>query len=167
MFLITKGNIEPATQNTNSTSSNNVIWEERLLALEKLIHDEKQRNNRLEAQLQETIDSLSSIKSNLSDSGSSVKNLSSNVSNSRSNNIDTPPINISDAKIIEKSNLPSDFGLGSEWSGFSHPQCSKPDTYALLQREDGNYTIINKSTGRGLFTNYFPKKEKRYFIDFF
>ena len=49
-------------------------------------------------------------------------------------------------------NLPlhiGDVGFGQDWSGISHVDCTTKKDYALLQKNDGKYTMINKAPGDG------------------
>ena len=126
-----------------------------------MITEERLRNDRLEAQLQESVSVISSLQSLLS----RKPNFDIDIENMKDEPIDSlrlpkPMFSPKESKEIQEeedvnstnvshSTLASNFGLGKEWSGFSHPNCASPDSYAVLQREDGNYTIINKSSGRG------------------
>lgn len=42
-----------------------------------------------------------------------------------------------------------EFGHGGDWAGFSHSSSAGAPSYALLQRGDGQITLINKKSGAG------------------
>ncbi len=42
-----------------------------------------------------------------------------------------------------------DVGYSAMWAGFAHNSVFATGTYALLQRNDGQYTLINKASGAG------------------
>lgn len=135
--------------------------------------EEKQKTERVEAQLQQSLSIISSLQSTISDFSklaavgpvsigqhpAQVPSQSQSAPSSPSKSENTFSLPILEEKIeapvpegddIQKVELRGDFNLGETWAGYSHPKCASPESFALLQKDDGNYTIINKKPGRGI-----------------
>jgi Chaperone of endosialidase len=67
----------------------------------------------------------------------------------------TSPINITSTLTAKgnatlNSTFLGDVGYGANWAGFSHKNSVSLTSYALLQSNDGIYTLLNKKSGGGL-----------------
>ncbi len=58
-----------------------------------------------------------------------------------------------------------DVGHGTTWAGFSHGSSVSPTSYALLQQNDGIYTLLNKKSGGGYLGFRVDNADKMVILD--